>query len=128
MNIKRVSTREENEAVLKLIEELMDMNPEPKSEDGYELRYLAAICEGYERTIPLISQLTAYKDTLREVVEVLKYWANTEKKTGPWEHGMNCPAEIDITENVVCSCGAWSLIDKTQKALALPLLKELTNG
>lgn len=70
MNIERVSTRAENEVVLKRIEELMDKDPDPKSEDGYELRFLAAICEGYERTIPLEREISDLKAKLERAYDL----------------------------------------------------------
>lgn len=83
MNIERVSTREENEVVLKRIEELMTLDPEPKSEDGYELRFLAALCEGYERTIPLareIASLQSRVGVLEVALKEAKYLRGAEAR------------------------------------------------
>lgn len=40
------------------------------------------------------------------------------KETGAWEHADGCPAEEFTTENFICNCGHWEVIDKAQAALA----------
>lgn len=51
--IDRINTKEQHQEVLKRIEELMDLNPDHDTKEGCELRFLAAICEAYEKITPL---------------------------------------------------------------------------
>lgn len=70
--IDRINTKEQHQEVLKRIEELMDLNPDHDTKEGCELRFLAAICEAYEKITPLKEEnlsLSLQVNKLREALE-----------------------------------------------------------
>jgi HTH-type transcriptional regulator/antitoxin HigA len=53
IKIKKINTKEDHEEALKLIQELMNANPDPESEDGEKLDLLTTLVSDYEsRTFP----------------------------------------------------------------------------
>ncbi|HUO50181.1 MAG TPA: ImmA/IrrE family metallo-endopeptidase [Candidatus Paceibacterota bacterium] len=64
-DIKVIRTKEDYEKALIMIERLIDMDPQPESEDGEKLALLTALVKDYESRL--------YPETLPDPVEAIRY-------------------------------------------------------
>ncbi len=140
MNPERINTKQQYQEVMKRIEELIDLDVEPKSEQGYELNHLATICESYETITILKAKISELEGEVARLEETFKkHNLSKEFKPFMWyvkrvdelefiNKGLMELCSHDVCKKEVDGLQAQLTISKESERRYRDALKELSNG